>query len=110
MPIVELDEVRREAPSLPGRPEAGVELERKEDEEIVRGAGETIEDTDDAADWERPMIGGELGVDGNDGVPGLEAGLSQDVKKSSSSACGGGVGEASMPSTKMRWGYLRGTE
>lgn len=108
VPIVELDDVRREAPSFPGRPEAGVELERKEDEEMVRGAGEAIEDTDDAADWERPMTGGGVGVDGNDGVPGLEAGLSQDEKKSSSSACVGGVGEASRPSTKIRCGYLRG--
>lgn len=99
---MELDDVRREALSLAGRPEAGVELERKEEDEMVRGAGETIEDTDDAADWERPMMGGELGVDGNDGVPGLEAGLSQDEKKSSSSACVGGVGEASTPSIKMR--------
>lgn len=101
---MELDDVRRDAPSFPGRPEAGVELERKEDDEMVRGAGETIEVVDDAADWERPMMGGEAGADGNAGVPGLDVGLSQDEKKSSSSGCVGGVGEASTPSTKMRCG------
>jgi len=101
-----VDEVKREAPSLPARPETGVELERKEFDVIVRGAGEAMEVADEAADAERPkMGGGEVGGD-SDGVPGLELGLSQDVKKSSSSACDGGVGEASMPSTKMRSGYL----
>jgi hypothetical protein len=105
--LVELDDVKREAPSFPVRPETGVELERKEDEEIVRGAGDTMEVVDEAAEAERPIVGrGEAGGD-KAGVPGFELGLSQDVKKSSSSACDGGVGDASMPSTKMRPGYLR---
>jgi hypothetical protein len=104
--VIELDDVKREAPNFPARPEAGVELERKDDEEIVRGAGETMEVVDEAAEAERPMVGGgEVGGD-KAGVPGFELGLSHDVKKSSSSACDGGVGEASMPSTKMRSGYL----
>lgn len=104
--VIALDEVKREAPSLLVRPAAGVELERNEEEEMVRGTGETTEVVEEAAEAERPMLGGgEVGGD-NAGVPGLEDGLFQDVKKSSSSGCEGGVGEASMPSTKMRSGYL----
>jgi hypothetical protein len=103
---MEVDDVKREAPNLPPRPETGVELERKEFDVMVRGAGETMEVVDEAADAERPKMGRGEGGGDNAGVPGFELGLSQDVKKSSSSACGGGVGEASMPSTKMRSGYL----
>lgn len=102
--MIELVDVKREAPSLPGRPETGVELERKEDEDIVRGTGETTEVVNEAAEVERLMMGGgEVGGD-NAGVPGLELGLSHEVKKSSSSGGVGGVGVASMPSTKMRSG------
>jgi hypothetical protein len=104
--VTVLDDVKREAPSLLVRPDTGVELERKEEEVMVRGAGETIEMVEEAAEVERPMLGGGEGDD-NAGVPGFEDGLFQDVKKSSSSsACDGGVGAASMPSTKMRSGYL----
>lgn len=98
--VVELEDVRREAPSFVGLPAAGEVFERKEDEEMVRGA--------EGAVGTRPTTGGvAAGVMARE--PGLEVGLSQDVKKSSSSAGaeGGGEVEDSMPSTNMPCGYLR---
>lgn len=104
--VTELDDVNRDAPSLLGRPAAGDDVERNEDDEIVRGAGDAMEVAEEAAEGVRPMIGGEVGADEGAGVLGFEAGLSQDEKKSSSSAWAEGVGAASIPSTNNFVGNL----
>ena len=109
--MTEFDDPRRDAASLlPGLPPAGAveEVERKEDDEIVRGAaGEEPLEWVELAEADRPRTGGDVGADDDDGVLGFEAGLSQDVKKSSSSPLlTGGVASRSAPSTNILVGYL----
>ena len=113
-PVAEFEDPRREAPSvLPDLPPVGIaELERKEEEEIVRDADGGAEDepleTAEVAETDRPRIGGDVGADVGAGVLGLEVGLSQDEKKSSSSALlAGGITSSSAPSTNILVGYLQ---
>lgn len=94
------DELRRDAPSFePGR-EPGVEFVRRDEELMVRGPV--------VVDAARPMTGTPAGVDAAE-LAGLAAGLSHEEKESSSSFPAAGVADAatvSIPSTKMRVGYL----
>jgi hypothetical protein len=93
------DEFSLEAPSFEAGLEPGVEAERRDEELMVRGAV--------VADAARPMTGTLEGVDAAE-LAILAAGLSHDEKKSSSSppAAESAAGAASMPSTKIRVGYL----
>ncbi len=92
---MELDDVKREAPSFDAGRDAEPtdEFDRREEELIVRGA-----------EAERPMMGGGEGVD--EAVAGLDVGLSHEEKKSSSSWAEVGVGGISIPSTKTLSGNL----
>jgi hypothetical protein len=77
----------------------------------VRGAAATGASGGDGAGVEtvRPMDGGAVGFGGGEAGLALGAGLSQDEKKSSSSAAVDGCAEdlaASMPSTMIPFGNL----
>lgn len=96
--VLPLEEFRREAPSLDAGLEAAEDVERRDEELTVRGA--------EVAEAERPISGGPEGVEAA-GVDGFDAGLSQEEKKSSSSAVAVGVDTTSAaPSTNIRAGYL----
>jgi hypothetical protein len=90
-----LVDVRVRAP-----PPAEAEFALREEEVMVRGPG---------AEEARPMDGGALRCGGSTALGFDEVGLSQDEKKSSSSAVAAGCAEAlgvSTPSTTMPFGNL----
>jgi hypothetical protein len=93
----ELDEVRRDAPSLDGRAADEEVVERSEEELTVRGAAGLVVATVAA----RPMTGGAEVVGVWDPLPFGVEGLLQEVKKSSSSPAGSDdvVAVVSIPST-----------
>ena len=91
-------------------PAAEVVFERREEDVTVRGAAATGV-ADGGAETVRPMDGGAAGFGGGEAVLALGAGLSQDEKKSSSSAPAVGCAadlDVSTPSTAIPFGNLYG--
>jgi hypothetical protein len=110
---VPVDEVLLEV-SARATPAAEVVFERREEDVTVRGAATTGADGVEAggAETVRPMDGGAAGFDGGEAGLAFGAGLSQEEKKSSSSApavgCGAADLEVSTPSTTIPFGNLYG--
>ena len=105
-----MDEVLLEV-SVCARVAAEAEFERREEDVTVRGATATGADGGAGAGSEtvRPIDGGAVGFGGDEAGLALGAGLSQDEKKSSSSAVAVGCAaliEVSTPSTTMPFGNL----
>ena len=87
---------------------AEAEFERREEDVTVRGATATGADGA-GSETVRPIDGGAVGFGGDEAGLALGAGLSQDEKKSSSSAAAVGCAadiEVSTPSTTMPFGNL----
>ena len=106
MPV---DEVLLEV-SVRAAPAAEVVFERKDEDVTVRGAAAAT-GADGGAETVRPIDGGAAGFGGGEAVFALGAGLSQDEKKSSSSAPAEGCAadmDVSTPSTTIPFGYLYG--
>jgi hypothetical protein len=108
---VPVDDVLVEA-RVRALPPAEVEFARREEEVMVRGApavGAEGDSPGTEAEGARPMDGGAARDGGSTALGFDEAGLSQDEKKSSSSAVAPGCAEAlevSTPSTTMPFGNL----
>lgn len=106
-----MEDVLLEVSVRPPAPEA--EFPRKDEDVTVRGAAAAAEGgaPEAGAEWARPIDGGPVGSEEVAGLGFGEAGLSQDEKKSSSSAvapdCAEGL-EVLTPSTNMPPGNLRG--